>query len=218
MTLKSKLFNSILSLAMIASLATQYAGTVRASSNSSVIANSTMNFSDISGHWGEPSIKTAVEKGYVSGYADGTFKPNAEVTKAEFMKMLVSSLNLSVSASEGSWYQSYVNAAKNEGFYWDRDIKDGTWNNPITRKEMAMLAVRAGVTGYKADYNVNRNMYEATKVGILQGVGNGQVAPDGVTTRAAAVVVIERMLDIKAGKTLPVDKYAAGNAEILWHW
>ncbi|MFC5470879.1 S-layer homology domain-containing protein [Cohnella suwonensis] len=35
-----------------------------------------INFNDISGHWAEANIKQAVSDGIVSGYPDGTFKPN----------------------------------------------------------------------------------------------------------------------------------------------
>ncbi len=172
--------------------------------------------SDISGHWAESAIKTAFEKGYVQGYADGTFKPNAEVTRAEFLKMLVAALKYNTVAASGSWYQPYVDAATKAGIY-SKDFKNTTWNNAIPRKEMSLLAVRAGITGYKKDYDINRNLYEAAKAGIIQGVGKGEIAPDGVTTRAAAVAVIERVLQVKDGKKLPTDKYATSSAEILWH-
>ncbi|MBJ6361104.1 S-layer homology domain-containing protein [Paenibacillus sp. GCM10012307] len=174
------------------------------------------SFSDTKGHWAEGAIKTAVAKGYVSGYTDGTFKPNAEVTRAEFLKMLVAALKLETVATSGNWYQPYIDAATKSGFYAN-DFKSDSWNKSIPRKEMSLLAVRAGITGYKKDYDINRNLYEAAKAGVIQGVGNGEIAPDGVTTRASAVVVIERILDIKARKTLPSDKYATGAAEILWH-
>ena len=44
---------------------------------------------DIAGHWAESSITSMINKGYVNGYPDGTFKPNATITRAEFMKMIV---------------------------------------------------------------------------------------------------------------------------------
>lgn len=187
--------------------------------NSTASAESAKNDTqliDIKGHWAETQINTAVAKGYVSGYTDGTFKPNAEVTRAEFLKMLVAAMKLDTVAANGSWYQPYVDAATKAGYYAN-DFASTTWDKSIPRKEMATLAVRAGLTGYKKDYDTNRNLYEAAKNGIIQGVGKGEIAPDGVTTRASAVVVIERILDIKAGKTLATDKYATAAAEVLWH-
>lgn len=43
---------------------------------------------DISGHWAEKVITQWQEKGLISGYEDGTFKPDNSVTRAEFVIML----------------------------------------------------------------------------------------------------------------------------------
>lgn len=50
-----------------------------------------------------------------------------------------------------------------------------------------------------------------------KGVGIGQIAPKGLTTRAQAIVVIERILSKNNGANLYADKYAVGSAEIFWH-
>ena len=60
-------------------------------------------------------------------------------------------------------------------------------------------------------------MYLATKAGLINGVGIGKIAPKGLTTRAQAIVVIERILSKNNGTDLQVDKYAVGSAEIAWH-
>jgi ABC-type uncharacterized transport system permease subunit len=39
-------------------------------------------FNDTAGHWAEDQIETAVEKGYASGYPDGSFKPDQNITRA----------------------------------------------------------------------------------------------------------------------------------------
>lgn len=43
---------------------------------------------DIKGHWAEGLIKILISNGIVKGYADGTFRPNNPVTRAELSKML----------------------------------------------------------------------------------------------------------------------------------
>ncbi|MDQ6422852.1 S-layer homology domain-containing protein [Paenibacillus sp. LHD-117] len=45
----------------------------------------TIKFRDISGHWAVANIQQAVSIGIVSGYPDGTFKPDKTVTRAEFV-------------------------------------------------------------------------------------------------------------------------------------
>lgn len=43
---------------------------------------------DLKGHWGEGLVKILISNGIVKGYADGTFRPNNPVTRAELSKML----------------------------------------------------------------------------------------------------------------------------------
>ncbi len=46
------------------------------------------SFSDISGHWAENEIERAAVFGWISGYPDGTFRPDARITRAEAMTMI----------------------------------------------------------------------------------------------------------------------------------
>ncbi len=39
---------------------------------------------DITGHWAEDTIKEMADEGLISGYDDGTFRPNNDITRAEF--------------------------------------------------------------------------------------------------------------------------------------
>ncbi len=49
-------------------------------------------FSDINGHWARQEIETAVSTGLVRGYPNGTFRPDAPVTRAEAIALLVRTL------------------------------------------------------------------------------------------------------------------------------
>ena len=46
------------------------------------------SFSDISGHWAENEIERAAAFGWISGYPNGTFRPDARITRAEAMTMI----------------------------------------------------------------------------------------------------------------------------------
>lgn len=183
--------------------------------SSAQAANTT--FSDVkANHWAASSIAAGVAKGYVAGYTNGTFKPDASVTRSEFVKMVVSALNVEVGNPSGKWYAPYVAAAASEGLYQNADFanNDAAWNKTITRQEMARIAARAaGETSKEND----KWMYLATKKGLITGVGKGEIALEGLSTRAQAVVVIERILSANEGKKLSVDTYAVGSAEIAWH-
>lgn len=185
------------------------------------ILQTVVSFVDIASHWAADQIKLAVSKGYVNGYEDGTFRPDGKVTRAEFAKLVVSAMNLPVTGlTTGSdWYQAYVNAAVSAGVHEWNDYSSGDWNTPMSRQEMARMAVRA--VGLDTEDNLEW-MYLATKAGLIQGVDNtGSLDVDGTTTRAQAVTIIERILMVKAGRGQEIaaqaDKHAVNRAEVLWH-
>ncbi|MEI7028456.1 S-layer homology domain-containing protein, partial [Paenibacillus sp. y28] len=101
-------------------------------------------FQDMTDHWAFTSVQQAVVKGYVDGYEDGSFRPDEQVTRAEFIKMTVTALNESVGGADGgSWYSPYLQTAINASILTWGDFDYGDWNTPITREQMAKIAVRA---------------------------------------------------------------------------
>lgn len=176
-------------------------------------------FADLAGHWAASAVSAAVYKEYVDGYPDGTFKPEQSVTRAEFVKMAVTALKLPLGPAGGVWYDTYVRGAVSAGIY-KYDFASGTWDDPITREEMAMLSARAAVkeVNEAASYDKKKYMYAATKAGLIQGMDDrGTLGMDQPTTRAQSVTVIERVLTVNGGGKLAVDKHAVGNAELVWH-
>ena len=172
--------------------------------------------SDISSHWGKGGIEQAVFKGYVNGYPDGTFQPDKQVTRAEFVKMVVDALKLPHVQQGSPWYQPYVAASIEFDIHNEVDFKSD-YNQPLTRMEMARIAVRAvdeEMRDPKSIVNDDSFMYKATTKGIIHGMGNGELVPEGFSTRAQAVAVIERILALHEGKTLPTDQTAIDNAKI----
>lgn len=189
----------------------------------SFAANAEPNpFPDSSGHWAKEAIERAVGKGYVDGYEDRTFRPDLSVTRAEFVKMVVTALKLPVSAGTtgGEWYLPYVNAAVIAGIHRWVDFSNGDWNTPITRQEMSRMVVRATDKELqKADASKSDGelMYLAAKAGLIQGLDGGELGGEKATTRAQSVTVIERILTVNGGNKLEVDKYAVNRAELAWH-
>ncbi|OWA34509.1 hypothetical protein B9G55_18505 [Saccharibacillus sp. O16] len=174
-------------------------------------------FTDVkASHWAYSAVQQAVASGYVDGYINGTFKPEASVSRAEFVKMVVAAMKLDVADTPGKWYVRYADAATAKGLYEAGDFAntEAAWNKTMTREEMARVAARAVGETSKED---DKWMYLATKGGLIQGVGKGQLAPKGLTTRAQSVVIIDRILKTNAGGKLDSDRYATGAAEILWH-
>ncbi|MDM5275747.1 S-layer homology domain-containing protein, partial [Paenibacillus silvae] len=80
---------------------------------------SLLSFKDIQGHWAESSIRSAINKGIVSGYPNGMFYPENKVTRAEFLKIVIGSLGYETESttSGAPWYKAYVAAAKLNQLY-----------------------------------------------------------------------------------------------------
>jgi hypothetical protein len=304
-------------------------------------------FSDIAGHWAQDSINNAVSAGYVGGYKDGTFKPNNNVTKEEFMSMLIRALQIKTEPQKDgeTWFAPIQSGATKNGLFVQGDYNNN-WSDPITRGEMAITLERATHNEsysrmlevdkkrlldfsylknqyfqYEEDYKflnsqdglklnieetspnlkdslltlsdwyhkkqdqfqqenkqegiqycnpdaekwyidqykclnkkdetiypavkrfvgflnqfttINNQIkqsldsmynkmdpkqmiFESARRGLIAGTGTGELSLDSPTTRAQAVVVIQRILSYNQGKSLQVDKYAVGAAEVNWH-
>ena len=91
-------------------------------------------FSDISGHWAEKYIERAAELGWIQGFADGTFRPDTYITRAQAMTMINRVLNRTPEDEEdllkgmkvwpdcnpGDWFYLAVQEATNSHDYKDR--------------------------------------------------------------------------------------------------
>ncbi|MCL6449474.1 MAG: S-layer homology domain-containing protein [Armatimonadetes bacterium] len=108
-------------------------------------------FSDTQGHWAALSIGSAAAAGLISGYPDGTFRPDAPVTRAELVVLFLRLLG--ERAEEGQplfsdvkpthWAYGAITRAAAAGFV--SGYPDGTFrpDAPVTRAEAAGMAARA---------------------------------------------------------------------------
>ena len=75
------------------------------------------SFSDISGHWAENEIERAAAFGWISGYPDGTFRPDARITRAEAMTM-INRVLCRMPQSESNLLDSMVTWSDNKPSDW----------------------------------------------------------------------------------------------------
>ena len=103
-------------------------------------------FSDVKpGDWYNNAVATMVNAGILTGYSDGTFKPNANITRAEFATIAARFLSNSYSLNdrfydtEGHWAEPYINRAAEVG--WINGYSDGSFkpDRAITRAEAVTL-------------------------------------------------------------------------------
>jgi len=177
-----------------------------------IIVTTKEGFTDISGHWAEAAIVKASQFGWVSGYADGTFRPQAHITRGEFVTILVRALGLTVDASAQlsfkdaqaipSWSKGAIASAVKAGLV--EGYSDGTFqaNKLVTRAEMAAIIVRSQNIAIDENAIAGFNDADATpkwaqpyvavaaEKGWISGVGNHSFAPLKNATRAEATQMI----------------------------
>ncbi|WP_158289287.1 hemoblobin-interacting domain-containing protein [Paenibacillus flagellatus] len=176
--------------------------------------NPSPEFADVAGHWAEARIAQAAQAGIVSGYPDGSFKPNAAVTRAEFTVMLARawklqdearSLPFSDSQQIGAWARASVAQAVASGIIEGFD--DGSFrpDAEITRAEVAVMIAKA--LKLPIDPNVSTSFADdqaiptwakgalaaLAKRGVMNGKGANEFDPAGKATRAEAVTVLLNM-------------------------
>lgn len=178
----------------------------------SFAANVTLT--DIEEHWAKQYIEFGVEKGYINGYTDNTFKPNKTVTRAEFSKMINSALEIKGASDTGfadvkaqDWFSAEVGKAQYAG-YIKGYPEDNTFrpNNPISRQEAAVIlsrivlptSKRASLDSFKDKKDIASWASDAISLiafkGYMKGDQNGNVLPGGKLTRAEAAKLISEFV------------------------
>lgn len=162
------------------------------------IVSADREFSDLSAnHWAYANVQTLVADGTINGYQDGTFRPDAGVTRAEFVKMIGKTdkvFDVPFDDITGHWAYDYI-------MYSDMDV-EGTSFRPdsaMTRDDIvALLWKRAGSpVAYAPGIITSQSKYpNAAAWAYAYGIMNGD---DGITmrysdgvTRAEAAALICR--------------------------
>lgn len=154
---------------------------------------------------------------FVSGYSDGTVRTEQNVTRGEFIRMLVGAAtsykpgpnnqyaNVFSDVEEDAYYRDYAAYAYFYGIV--SGYEDGTFrpDDPITRAEAAsMIAKAKGITpnaGEKIFKDLNPDAWytgyaEALgREGILSGYEDGTFRPENNLTRAEAITMLVRISD-----------------------
>ena len=94
-------------------------------------------FKDVkSDHWASEYIKLAVEQGWMSGYVDGTFRPDDQITLEEACTALLKMLGYDSSTLAGSYPSAQLSKASSVGL---RDDVDAVQGEALTRQDCVML-------------------------------------------------------------------------------
>ncbi len=109
-------------------------------------------FSDVTDATQDEAVDYLEDEGIISGYPDGTFKPNNSINRAELMKILVGAANASPDPSKyrncfpdvkTEWFSPYVCYAKSQG--WISGYPDGTFKpaQSVNRAEAMKMLINS---------------------------------------------------------------------------
>ena len=175
----------------------------------------TAKFTDLSGvDWALEAIEYLANKKIISGVSETKFEPDRNITKEEFVKLLVETFGLSAGESavefrdvnQSDWFFRYVVIAAQNGVV--NGLGDGTFGvgTSLSRQDMATMLARtlahkkielkqsSDMPCFSDEHEIADYAAEAVqtlcRAGVMNGIGETKFAPDAPSTRAMAAKVI----------------------------
>ncbi|MDR4022886.1 MAG: Ig-like domain-containing protein [Eubacteriales bacterium] len=176
--------------------------------------------SDIGGHWAQGTIIQWTSKGYISGYEDGTFKPDNSITRAEFVRLVNQSMGYTKTGNAyfsdvSSSYWGYNDIQKGVAAGYVRGDGNGKFrpNDPVSRQEAAVMISQ--ICGLGQDFSAAAKYTDyryipswaagyvgaVSKAGIMSGYPDGDFKGDRYLSRAEAVIALDKALNYNASTT-----------------
>ena len=179
------------------------------------------SFRDVtSTHWAFDSVERAAEMGLVTGYSDGTFRPDTPVTRAQFVLMLwrmcgkpAAAKAASFADASADWYQDALSWAVENGYVNGlSDTRFGP-DAPITRQQATAILFRlnGGQSGTELTLTgiYEQTFADSTTIAswakdatwwavyheLVSGVGGSRIAPEANASRAQIAAILLRYAD-----------------------
>lgn len=183
---------------------------------------------DVDGHWAADVLEDFIQADIIKGYQENDdiyVKPDANITRAEFVAILLRAASPSVEQSAnsttyadvkpGDWFYAVVNEAKALGVVNGMDATHFAPNQKITRAEISAILSRffsetIDFNGTAADFKditqhwAKEDIEKLSKAGITGGYQDGTFRPQKTATRAEAVALLNRAFHKESGQ-LPDD-------------
>ena len=201
------------------------------------------SFSDVpASRWSYNAIMEMVNQGLFSGTKKpnaagvGEFSPTGKMTRAQFVSVIVRHLyndELNSLTAGRYWYSNSYDVAKNHGIVRINEFSVEDMDKPITRQEMAMVAVRAmnekkvdmpqmADKSEIADFNKVDRYYQdfvrwAFASGVISGYDEkGTFGPTDTLTREQGALVAYRIVNAKgAVQAVPAVKQETAKEETI---
>lgn len=159
-----------------------------------------INFPDMPNDWTTKALENAVENGLLSGFDDGTIRPDDNITRAQMATIVVRSFGATADAdiskftdvNENDWFYSYFSKAVQMGAFNGNDLNQLNPNNPIKFEEC--FKVIACVFGLIADTKIYaedskyKNDLQMQDLTVLDKFSDGNKVSDWAKPYVAAIV------------------------------
>ena len=165
--------------------------------------------------WYKDAVQYAYDNGLMTGVSATEFAPEATTTRAMIVSILARLEGVTSAEAAGftdvsdEWYATAVNWAANVGVV--NGYEDNTFrpNQPITREQLAAIlmnyaaykgedvSARADLSNYTDQPSAwaTETMQWAVAEGLISGVTNTQLQPQGNATRAQVAAILQRFLE-----------------------
>lgn len=177
------------------------------------------SFSDVSpGDWYEGAVSQLTQAGALKGYPDGTFRPNASISAAEFVSVAVRLAKLPGGQGQAPhWAADQLQGALQAGWYdWDEIPPTGeTFDQPIPRQLAVKILMKALLPQARGDYAaqspkikdfaaLDGRYYDAVLAayasGVVHGDPDGSFRPKDTLSRAEACTLFQNAAKAQAGQ------------------
>lgn len=175
--------------------------------NNNDTGSNSIVLTDITGHWAGNNINKLVKTGVISGYTDGTFKPDKTINRAEFVTIIVRAFKLQPKAGKvfadtaNHWAKDSIATAAAYGIVNGYNSTKFGPDDNITREQMAVILDKALKLNNAAG---GKNFTDQAKIstwakdavarvnqnGIFAGYPDNTFKPKASATRAEAASVI----------------------------
>ena len=179
-----------------------------------------VSFSDTAGHWGAEWIAKAAERGLFTGYPDGGFHPDAQISRGDYVLVLyrmagepeVTETAPFADVAPDAYYAKAVAWAYSEGYVEGKGAgfapKDSLTRQEAMKILFGIAGSRSGMESlFTASYDAafadsgeiaawaKPAMYWAYYEGIISGTSKTTLAPDATATRAQLAKILVGYLD-----------------------
>lgn len=170
-------------------------------------------FNDVNQHWALDAIQSAVRNKWFQGYADGTFRANSNITRAEMAAVIVRALKLEkpsngeltfTDVESSHWAKEYIAVAAAHGIVNGMNNDSYAPNQSMTREQFAVMIVNAfkikltnKVSQFTDHNSISSWAAESgnnlVSLGLLSGYPNGSFQPKKAITRAETASILIRL-------------------------